>query len=207
MSRAGTWTPRTTSPLSRPVGSATVRAHVETGRCPSARALRSGSCARRGWALVGAARRSLSSPYHYRPTSGRLRLPPLHAAQALTPPLPSCASNTQSPFPGCRVGTASSQARFAAHMPPPSNSFHSQLHSPPIAAPHLLLTSRSHTDEGNQKIFGRPYQARLRSSSPVTTSFRPSSSPTNGTNRTTLSTWCLCLRPLIVLALFPRTFP
>jgi hypothetical protein len=208
MSHAGTWTSRTTSLLPRPAGSATVRAHVETGRCPSVRALRSGSCSRRGWVVVGATRHARTRWSAAPPrTIGRPRRRTSLIVLAIPRPAndwmttvtasPCClslktpsslrASNTQSPFPGCRAGTASSQARFAAHRPPPSNSFHPQLHNPPIAAHHLFLSSLSQPDEGNRKIAGRPYQAHWRSASPVTTPFRPPSLPTNGTNRTTVS--------------------
>jgi hypothetical protein len=155
-----------------------------------------------------AARRSLSLPYRDLLTIGRLRLPPPRAAQALKPYLFPHVQATRCRRPhGCRVSSPSSRARFAARRPPPSNAFHSQLHNPPIASHHLLLSSLSRPDEGNRKIAGRPYQAHWRSASPVTTPSRPPSSPKNGTNRITVSSWCLCFRPLIVLASFPWVFP
>jgi hypothetical protein len=105
----------------RPVGSATVCARAETGRCPSVRALRSGSCARRGWALVGATRHartrwSAAPPRTIGRPRRRTSLPVLAiprladdwttavtaspcCSSLKTPPLSSCASNTLSPPP------------------------------------------------------------------------------------------------------------
>jgi hypothetical protein len=82
----------------------------------------------------------------------------------------------------------------AAPQPPYSRS------PPPLIVPEPLR-------RGQSQNFRPPYHVRVRSTSPVTMPFRPSSSPTNGTNRTTVRSRCLCFRPLIVLALFPRMFP
>jgi hypothetical protein len=101
-----------------------------------------------------AARRSLSLPYRDLPTIGRLRLPPPHAAQALKPHLfpPVQATRCRRPH-GCRASTTSSLARFAAHMPPPSNSFHPQLHNISIDAPHLFSSSLNRKGEDTSRVF------------------------------------------------------
>jgi hypothetical protein len=93
-------------------------------------------------------------PCHTATTIGRLRLPPPHAAQALKPHLfpPVQATCCRRPH-GCRASTTSSLARFAAHMPPPSNSFHPQLHNIPIDAPHLFSSSLSRKGEDTSRVF------------------------------------------------------
>jgi hypothetical protein len=120
-------------------------------------------------------------------------------------PSRACKGKLQSAM--AKPSTSLSTAKFVIHTPSSFDSFHP-------CVPHLsslvsewLRASHAPPCARNRGFSCRPCHTCLRSTSPMTTPFRPSSSPTNGTNRTTVSLLFLCFLPLFVLALFPWMFP